>query len=350
MFEIGSEFWTEGEQKGKGLKSLVPKNTNVIYTLCGRTALDIVIKDILSERNVRSVYMPSYCCHTMIEPFLRNCVEVVFYDVVTTDAGIKSKLEQNDCDIVFLIDYFGFIDSEIGKFATEERTKGKTIIYDATHSMLCSNIDYSVYDYVYGSFRKWVGINAGFAAKHGEWVREPELINNKEYSRLRNDAFDLKAEYMLNPDKVKKDDFLSTFRMAEEMLEIDYQNYAPDARSNDLLKRMDTDRIRKVRRKNAKLLLNGLKNCKRVFLPYDSIKQEECPLFVPIMIKNERNALREYLIERHIYLPIHWPISPLHRLEMNNRFVYDEEMSCVCDQRYSERDMEHIVKVIKQFK
>ncbi len=349
MFEIGSEFWTEGEQKGEGLKSLVPENTNVIYTLCGRTALDVVIKDILSERKARSVYMPSYCCHTMIEPFLRNGVEVVFYDVVATDAGIKSNLEQNDCDIVFLIDYFGFIDSEIGKFAIEERAKGKTIIYDATQSLLCSDIDYSTYDYIYGSFRKWVGINAGFAAKHGIWEKEPVLKQNYEYTRMRNESFDLKAEFIRNPEKIEKNKFLSTFQLAEEMIESDYQNYAPDTRSSKLISWLDIENMRKVRRINAEILMSGLKDCINVFLPYDSIKQEECPLFVPVMIKNERNALRKYLIDHFVYLPIHWPISSLHHLKIKTKMIYEEEMSCVCDQRYSKDDMEYIAEIIKKF-
>ena len=349
MFEIGSEFWTEPKVKGKGLKSLLPLDAFAIYLLCGRTALDIVIKDILSERNARSVYLPSYCCHTMIEPFLRNGIEVEFYDVIISEDGIKPILKENDCELVLLIDYFGFIDSELNWFAKKERAKGKTIIYDATHSLLFSNIDFSAYDYIYGSFRKWTGINAAFALKHRAWEKVPVLRPNNEYTRLRNESFDLKANYIRNPEKYDKNKFLAAFQQAEEIIETDYQNYAPDERSHVLMNWLDIERMRAVRRNNAEVLITGLKNYKNVILPYKSIKRGECPLFVPIIIKNGRNPLRKHLIDHSIYLPIHWTISSLHRLSNDTRVIYDEEISCVCDQRYSQSDMEHIVEVIHQF-
>lgn len=350
MFEIGSEFWTVPKEHGSGLKSLVPRNTNAIYTLCGRTALDILISDILTQKSVKTVYMPSYCCHTMIEPFLRNGVEVEFYDVAASNEGIKCDLKENDCDIIFLIDYFGFIDSEIREFAKIEKIKGKTIIYDMTHAMFCENQDYSLFDYVFGSFRKWIGINAGFAAKKGEWGKEPTLKHNYEYEKLRNDSFDLKAEFIRNTESVEKEMFLTAFQNAEELLEADYLHYCPDIRSNKLLDSLDVEEIRSVRRRNAKALIQGLETCKKVTLPYKTFKKDDCPLFVPVMIGNERDSIRKYLIENSIYMPVHWPVSTMHRLKEKTRKIYHEEMSCVCDQRYSKKDMERIVDVISQFK
>lgn len=346
MFEIGSEFWTVPNEKGSGLKSLVPQNTNVIYTLCGRTALDIVITDILTQKHAETVYMPSYCCHTMIEPFLRNGIEVEFYDVVATDEGIKCDLRDNCCDVVFLIDYFGFIDSGIREFAKKEKAKGKAIIYDMTHAMFCENQDYSIFDYVFGSFRKWIGINAGFAAKNGKWTKEPILKHNFVYEKLRNDSFDLKAEYIRNPKSVDKKKFLSAFQLSEEILETDYQHYEPDERSNCVLNELNIEKIRRIRRRNAELLMTGLERCSKVVLPYKSIKPNECPLFVPIMIKKERDTIRNYLINRSIYMPIHWPISEMHRLKTITRQIYELEVSCVCDQRYSENDMHKIVDIL----
>ena len=63
--EIGSEFW-------KYNKKYISENEELF--LSGRTALDAIIKDILSEYRIESALLPSYCCHTMIEPFIRNCL------------------------------------------------------------------------------------------------------------------------------------------------------------------------------------------------------------------------------------------------------------------------------------
>lgn len=349
MFEIGSEFWTEKEENGSGLKSLIPGGTSVVYTLSGRTALDLVIRDVLTRRKAQSVYMPSYCCHTMIEPFLRNGVRVEFYDVAATEEGIKGSLAENECDLVFLIDYFGFTNGDNKAFAEKERARGKTVFYDATHSLFRTENDYSAYDYVFGSFRKWTSINAGFAFRRGEWAKELVLKQNEEYAKLRNASFDLKAEYIRNPVSVEKNRFLSSFQSAEEMLETDYRDYAPDARSGEILNRPDIAKIREARRGNAELLIEGLKKCSGVFLPYKSVKDEECPLFVPVMFKKERNAIRKYLIDRSVYLPVHWPVSPLHCLKPETGKIYEEEISFVCDQRYGAADMERMVELIRQY-
>ena len=133
------------------------------------------------------------------------------------------------------------------------------------------------------------------------------------------------------------------------MLEIDYQNYAPDLRSTIIANTIDIERIRKTRRQNAEILINALGSCDKVRLLYKSVKSDECPLFVPVMIRNERNAIRRHLIKNSIYMPVHWPVSAIHRLNTKTRKIYDEEMSFVCDQRYSKEDMEHIVETIIQY-
>ena len=68
----------------------------------------------------------------------------------------------------------------------------------------------------------------------------------------------------------------------------------------------------------------------------------DCPLFVPIVVSKNRNKVRQKLIEHKIYCPVHWP-HPNVACESN---LYDLELSLVCDQRYTERDMERIIAVL----
>ena len=78
MREIGSEFWTDCSPIGQhGCKWLQPKDWSMIETLSGRVALEYVVESIKAT-GVSSVYMPSYCCHTMIEPFIKHDIKVVF--------------------------------------------------------------------------------------------------------------------------------------------------------------------------------------------------------------------------------------------------------------------------------
>ena len=69
MAEIGSEFW---EAADTGKKK---------YLISGRAALEYIIRDILEEHSVDSVLMPSYCCYTMLEPFVRHGIKIRFYDI-----------------------------------------------------------------------------------------------------------------------------------------------------------------------------------------------------------------------------------------------------------------------------
>lgn len=353
MKEIGSEFWTCCTPlDGDGIEPLLPKGFNTRFTLSGRTGLEIIVSDIIAVCNHSlTVYMPSYCCHTMIEPFARHGVKIEFYDILLSKNGIKKCFDVNNgCDIVFLMDYFGYIDSETIEIAKEQKERNKIVIYDATQSVFCYNMDYSHYDYVFGSFRKWFGVNAGFCSKKTHWIYIPELCQNYEYTSLRNISFEMKADYMAGKD-VDKQIFLKNFGELEEKLEIDYLNYAPDEKSLRTILTINTDFLRNRRRDNAKILINSFDENKCIVSSiFHSISEQDCPLFVPVDIQSgKRDALRQHLIKNNCYLPVHWPVSCLHRISNKSIYMYDHELSCVCDQRYDKDDIGRLIEVINDF-
>ena len=59
--------------------------------------------------------------------------------------------------------------------------------------------------------------------------------------------------------------------------------------------------------------------------------------------------LRRYLIDKEIYCPVHWPLSSYHDIDKSSRKIYEDELSLVCDQRYSEVDMQRMVDEIRMF-
>ena len=346
MKEVGSEFWTENYH-GSGMQSLLPSTGTTILTLSGRTALEIIVEDIISSSSVKSIYFPSYCCHTMIEPFVRNGIEITFYDVYSSKDGIHCDYRNNSCDLVFLTDYFGFTDPATKTFAERECGSGKTVIYDRTHSLFNTDIQCTAH-YIFGSLRKWIGLNAGFATKFFPWSREVHLQQYDEYCNLRNRAFDLKAQYVHTKNLELKPIFLKLFSEAEKLLEKGYCNYAPDQRSVEVYDTADVIQIRNCRKRNAAVLVDGLKNLNGIDMPYQSIKPTDCPLFVPICFE-KRDELKRYLINQNIYCPSHWPVSPMHQLNVRSEKIYNTELSVICDQRYSTDDMKRIVESIHLF-
>lgn len=353
MKEIGSEFWTCCSLKGShGCKWIQPVGWTMIEVLSGRVALEYVVERINTD-GVTSVYMPSYCCHTMIEPFLKYGIKVVFYDVVLSETGLKRQFNlDNGCDVVFLLDYFGHVDEETSAIAKEQKAKGKTLIYDATHSIY-SNFDPTVYDYVFGSYRKWMDVNCGFVATKGA-IDVNTLADWKqfdEYVDIRTRMFDLKSRFMKGED-VGKQQFLPLINEAEDMLEQGYHHALPDQRSLDVLEQTDLPSLKIARRNNAKILKQGITELadERIRCFSQTMGTHDTPLFVPVWVQTDiRNELRRYLIEHSIYCPIHWPLSELHPDNTITKALYDSELSLICDQRYDVDDMYRITDCISSY-
>ena len=122
--EIGSEFWAVPQQR-------LDKH----YLLSGRTALEYIVRDIRHTNAIRSVLMPSYCCHTMIEPFVRHGFAIRFYDVFfDQEAGcLRADMPKYQTDeVLFYMSYFGFAEIE-GLQLERLRKRYPVIIDDRTH-------------------------------------------------------------------------------------------------------------------------------------------------------------------------------------------------------------------------
>ena len=128
--EIGSEFWGRTCEKA-GLPVWQNYKGDKRFYMSGRTALYGVIEDIIENRKCTTAYLPEYCCHTMIVPFLMHGIQVEFYPVVA-DGGLTSIIDKGyQCDIVLTTDFFGYQGNAC-------ILPDAVHIHDVTHS-LCQN-------------------------------------------------------------------------------------------------------------------------------------------------------------------------------------------------------------------
>lgn len=329
MKEIGSEFWDV--PLTKNVNSVVPNDC--LWFLSGRYALQHILKTIKKENDIKKAAVPSWCCDSMIKPFLLQNIEVEFYPVYLRNSELVQEIPEN-AQIILVMDYFGFSSNK------DYSNYPGIVIRDLTHSLFIKN--YNDADYYFGSFRKWCGIwTGGFAwsLKHKLDAVESEASIN--YVGLRKKAMELKADYISGIASEKT--FLNLFGQAEDILdELDVVQCASD-RDIDLIKRIDTDFIKQARRNNAQILIEELRD----ITLFGELKDEDCPLFVPIIVEN-RDKLRKKLIDNNIYCPVHWPVSQLHTLTEKTELIYNKEISLICDQRYSENDMRFISKIIRK--
>ncbi|MBQ6431396.1 MAG: hypothetical protein IJJ99_05945 [Oscillospiraceae bacterium] len=351
--EIGSEFWTGCQPGGSG-RRILPELDGLHLVLSGRTALDCVLSDILRSERVKKALLPSYCCQTMIEPFFAHGISVEFFEVFADAGGIGVDLPaETDCSVVLLMEYFGFGSPALRSFAEKLRACGKTVIFDATHSLLME--EYRAFsfpaDYICGSVRKWTDINLGFCLKTQGSMTVPPLEDCPGYTELRNRAFDLKRAYICE-ESDEKQTFLQMFSDAETYLERHYRGKAADARSIAQLSYLDADLLRCRRRENALLLTQSINDLgsEQVRCLYPIVQQDDCPLVVPLTTAPElRDALHCRLVQRGFYFPRHWPRTDDHTFRGSRTPLFDIEISAVCDQRYTPEDMRRIAAEIGRF-
>ena len=329
MKEIGSEFW---DVPICDIENTLFSDVTQWF-LSGRSALQAIISEL---ENCHTVAMPSWCCDSMIKPFVDAGKEIHFYPVYFDKEFVQEI--SLDSDILFLMDYFGYSYPK-----PDLSMYSGVIIRDVTHSIFSTT--HSDADYYFGSLRKWCGVWTGgyVRTKDGHKIEIKTECRADDYVLLRESAMRQKAAYMCNLRSDKE--YLKVFDKAEEVLE-NIGIASECGRDVELIQKLDLEFIKARRRTNAGILRDELKD----MLIFNNLKESDTPMFVPIFVPGgKRDELRRHLIKNEIYCPVHWPLSAYHRLDEQPEIIYKNELSLVCDQRYTEEDMYRIVDVIKQF-
>lgn len=347
--EIGSEFWLEEYKKSH--RNHIQKE-NEILLMSGRTAIDFAIE--ILQKKIEKVYMPSYCCDSMLIPFLDRKIKIEFYDVTFENGTIMYNLDLNkECDLFFGMNYFGFFSCNMDNYIEHFHNRGIAVIEDSTHSFLSERKYNKKSDIVIASLRKWFPIisgsvlivnNKSLISKMKE--QERVLIENSEYTKIKEEAMCKKEKYIHQKAQIEKDVFLDKFKKSNEILKQNYKNYKIDKKSKEILESLKIDKIKEARKRNAKIIYDFLKNQVEYKYLEKIDYDKDCPLFIPIFMEEEkRSKLRNNLIQNNIYCPIHWPIpSEIQKKEQTR--IYKMELSLICDQRYSEEDIKYYLSMI----
>lgn len=331
--EIGSEFSTNSVVVGSNTYfELIdyPKR----FVLSGRTALHLIAEELKSF--VSDIMLPDYCCSSMIEPFVSQGFNVRFYDV----KDLNSDIISNEVNAVLIMDYFGFLSERTFEFARQCKKKEKIVIVDATQSAFSHAKTYGLADYIVASYRKWFdSLCAVVYSKSGFKTYETDL-RHPRYNQLWREAARLKQAY-LNHSNVNKRDFLEMYSRANYELSSYYVNCKPNDSEIEIMRNADSLSIRNSRRENAKFLIEEIKKINtfsKVELFFDNVNEEDCPLFVPILLdESKRDFIRGELIKNNIYCPVHWPIYESYPYKKTS--YHEKELSLICDQRYGIKEM-----------
>lgn len=349
--EIGSEFWIEDKDE-KGLKEYeIEENKNSILFMSGRTAIDYALEIITKEKKIENVYFPSYCCQSMLDPFISRNIEVYFYNVSFNEEGFVYDIDCNKkCDLFFAMNYFGYSCNNMDYYIDNFKNKNSIVIEDCTHSWLSKRKYNTKSDFVVASLRKWFPIISGGilinCSKEFKLNKNINLKENDKYTNLKKKAMIEKGKYIKRTDKIEKKDFLQKFHKTEEILDCDYKEYKIDNISYNILSNINFEEIINKRKNNIKEIYKFLEKQKKIKYIKNIDMEDDCLLFVPIFLpQKDRNKLKDYLIKNDVYCPNHWPI-PNMIFEEKNKEIYNMELSLICDQRYEAEKIKNYISII----
>ncbi len=346
--EIGSYFWLDDSY---GLNNKTGREVNWLpsvedssFVFSGRNAIDVALRDILKERTISRVLAPSYCCVSMLQSFIDRGLKVEFYEVGYQGRAFTYQIpDADDHTIVLIMSYFGLCVTAEHEVIKKVHAQGAVVIEDITHSMLRSVVVSEDSDYVVASLRKWFGIPTGgwVGKKNGTFAEKPDMDSNHA---VVDKIAGMKEKYdYLTGEISNKENFLLTQATFEnDLIHVD-RMLKIDNTSMGIVASIDIEKVKEARQRNTQVLLSGLADLDGKILSIPSVDlKTDTPLFLPIFMTTEdRDSLRKYLIDHSIYCPIHWP-----EVMGASVGVRANELSLICDQRYSEGDMQAIVDAI----
>lgn len=156
-------------------------------------------------------------------------------------------------------------------------------------------------------------------------------------------ARSLKHKCLCTSQLELKEEYLPLFVEAEDLVSTEYAMLQSEEEGFAC----DIEIMKQQRRKNANYLIGKLSEISEELLYFKEVSDDDVPLFVPIRLPTDiRGAYRQYMMENDVYLPIHWPKTEGFVFDNS---LYDEEISIVCDQRYTVNDMQRIVELTQSF-
>ncbi|WP_343089272.1 hypothetical protein [Methanocalculus natronophilus] len=321
----------------------------------GRQAIKFVLQQIQDVQQ-KNCYLPTYLCHSIIQPFQEMRLNIFFYDHIHP---LTQNIDENVYNsIILIIDYFGtefYLLNQIKKLLEN----GNSIILDVTHSLLDkSRLQLSHKNLFYiSSLRKTFPIPDGGVILHSNIEFDINMEGSESYVPML-DAMILKRTYLnknYNLSRIHNMDVKNLFMVKYKKYEEDKDcrsialHHIPQI-SLLILSSLDINTIVERRWQNIHTLYDC---CKKNELFLYGLNDIKSPFMVPLVLHNnqKREDLQSLLINNGIYPPIHWDIKGI----VPGSFLYEHQLSkkilsVPIDQRYDSDQMTGICKILNQVK
>jgi len=340
-------------------------DANILWTRSGRSSLSLVIESYKKHFSDGWMLLPDYQCWEVNDVFrsIKSKYISVNKNFVLDPDLLESMLQDDELKGILLIDYFGLTDVESSINLINRNRPDIIVIVDAAmsfFSLLKSQKKYCKADVIIASPRKFLPISDGGLVIFNDKELLP-IIENKNQENHEQFSLYLSASILRNFRKTSVMDkktldkiesiYLSLFKNHNDLF--NYQINPISFISMEIIKRIDLQDLADQRENNFKLMKNMFIN--------NDLNQDLEPIFndvsspalnFPVRVKNgKRNNLREYLVTKGIFCPIHWPVPKEFKKYLGEFSSHhsDEILGLPIDQRCDTSSMSRLIEEIKIF-
>ena len=282
--EIGSYFWLDDQEQkpASGETAWLPSVQDSCFTFSGRNAIDVALRDLLKTRSIHCVYMPSYSCVSMHQPFLDKGMKIEFYRVGFENGAFTYELPKADKNsIVLIMSYFGLNTGAEREAIRTLHAGGAVVIEDITHSLLRGYAASEESDYLVASLRKWFAVpTGGWVGKRAGTIAEKPALDSNHAVKDKIAGMKEKYGYLTGKVDSKENFLLTQAKFDNDLIHVDKMLKIDDV-SLGILRETDVQAVADRRRKNARILMEGLRGLEGLTLP-EFDPENDTPLFLPV--------------------------------------------------------------------
>lgn len=293
-------------------------HTNAIALNSGRFCLEYILRC----KKYSKIYIPYFTCDSVLEPFVKLGISYEFYHI-DKNFKITENIKLFDGEALIYTNYWGLQNDYCKQLASQY---GEQLILDYTQAFFSKPIP--GIDTFY-SCRKFFGVpDGGYLYTNAKAVLE--IAQDESYTRMDS----LIKRIDLSPED-GYDDF--------HKVSADFHTLSI-CRMSKLTKRMmqsiDYGKATQGRVDNYNYL--------RQYLGGKQLLYGEVPMIYPY-VSEPGQELRKKLIANRVFVAKYWPnVDEWAGAEATETWMANHILPLPIDQRYDEKDMERIIKIIKE--
>jgi hypothetical protein len=287
---------------------------------------------LLSKLKPIKIHLPYYCCNSVIQPLQQSCTSFSFYQINSNFEPVEFP-NPGSKSIFLYINYFGLKNSFLNDL---ENIYKENLWVDNTQAFYATYNQTSKKRISFNSSRKFFGV------PDGAMLRSPFNTFNSEVKHLpRNNK--LITEHLKLSKIGKQEEGFTIFQSNEHYLGYGLERISEFSES--LHSKINYTDIAKVRRNNFKYLHSNLKSKNKICPQILDLSDNAVPNYYPFL--PEGNLPHQSLWNRKVYAPVLWNDCLTRSIE---NFEFEKSLCKILplpiDQRYSQNDMDYILKVL----